>query len=135
PHPFPTRRSSDLRTKARAAHAEKDDVRKAAAEEVELAELARLLEHLVGHVEPAKSVVDLLSLVWIGAPQGGVLRPKTAGRVVLLEFRQLGVDGGLQPAKAVPLTRALASLDVLRVLLDGGQPADGRFRERLAAVC
>src|SRR5438552_12032215 len=68
--------AQNIRTKARAAHAEKDDVRKAAAEEVELAELARLLEHLVGHVEPAKSVVDLLSLVWIGAPQGGVLRPK-----------------------------------------------------------
>src|SRR5207244_8835493 len=125
--------AQNIRTKARAAHAEKDDVRKAAAEEVELAELARLLEHLVGHVEPAKSVVDFLSLVWIGAPQGGVLRPKTAGRVVLLELRQLGVDGGLQPAEAVPLTRALARLDVLRVLLEGGQQAVERFRERLDA--
>ena len=58
--------------------------------------------------------MDLLALGRIGAPQGRVLGPQAARRIVLLQLRDLCVDRRLQAAQAVPLARPLARADVLR---------------------
>ena len=119
---------------ARAAHSEQDDVGVIASVFAQRGELVGLFEHLVRDVEPAKAVVDLLPLGGVGAPEGRVLRPQTAWRVVLLQLRDLRVDRRLEPAEAEPLTRSLARFDVLGALLQRGQQALERLGESLHAL-
>ena len=114
---------------ARAAHAEEDDVGNGSALPGEISELSRLLEHLLRDVEPSEAVVDLLAFRGVGGPQRRVLGPQAARSVVLLQLRDLCVDGGLEPAEAVPLAGALAGPNVLSALLECAEQALERFRE------
>src|SRR5439155_18303148 len=77
--------------------------------------------------QPAEPVADLLALGRIRRPEGRVLGPETSRRIVLLQLRELRVDDRLQPAKAVPLARALAGLDLLRALVQRGEQAFERL--------
>ena len=119
---------------ARAAHSEQDDVGVIASVFAQRGELVGLFEHLVRDVKPSQAVVDLLPLGGVGAPEGRVLRPQTAWRVVLLQLRDLRIDRRLEPAEAEPLTRSLAGFDVLGALLQRGQQALERLGERLHAL-
>src|SRR5207245_11683939 len=131
----PGRRYSEhVRAQARAAHAEQDDVGVGAAVGGELAKLGRMLEHLLGDVQPAEAVADLLSFGRVRRPQRRILGPQASRRVRLLEVRHARVDAGLERAEAVPLPRALPRLDVQALLLDRGEQALERFRERLDAL-
>ena len=119
---------------ARAAHSKQDDVGVIASVFAQCGELVGLFEHLVRDVKPSQAVVDLLPLGGVGAPEGRVLRPQMAWRVVLLQLRDLRIDRRLQPAEAEPLTWSLARLDVLGALLEGGQQALERLGESLHAL-
>src|SRR5258708_21534721 len=82
----------DIRAKARAAHAEQDDIRQFPAGHRELAELRRLLEHLVRYVKPAHAIVDLLALRRIGRPEGRAFGPQTALGVIFLQPASLSLS-------------------------------------------
>src|SRR5258708_34237136 len=92
----------DIRAKARAAHAEQDDIRQFPACHRELAELRRLLEHLVRYVKPAQTIVDLLALGRIGTPEGRVLGPQAARSVIFLQLGDLRVTDRRNPPQAWP---------------------------------
>src|SRR5712692_5405878 len=121
----------DIWAQARAAHAEQDDVRVGAAVRGELAKLGRVLEHLLGDVQPAEAVANLLSLRRVRSPKGRVLRPQAPRGVGLLQLRDARSDVGLERAEAVPLPRTFAGFDVLALFLEGREQALERFRERL----
>src|SRR5258708_17022916 len=124
----------DIRAKARAAHAEQDDIRQFPAGHRELAELRRLLEHLVRYVKPAQAIVDLLALRRIGTPEGRVFGPQAAWGVIFLQLGDLRVYNRLKPAQVVPLARPLARTDVLRRPGEGRQQALERLGEGLDAL-
>src|SRR5258708_35957321 len=116
----------DIRAKARAAHAEQDDIRQFPAGHRELAELRRLLEHLVRYVKPAQAIVDLLALRRIGTPEGRVFGPQAAWGVIFLQLGDLRVYNRLNPAQVGPLARTPARTDVRPRPCGGRQQALGR---------
>src|SRR5258708_30593132 len=107
----------DIWAQARAAHAEQDDVRVGAAVRGELAKLGRVLEHLLGDIQPAEAVANLLTLGGVRCPQRRVLRPQAPRGVGLLQLRDARIHHGLERAEAVPLPWPLPSLDGLALLL------------------
>src|SRR5258708_20890459 len=113
----------DIWAQARAAHAEQDDVRVGAAVGGELAKLGRVLEHLLGDVQPAEAVANLLSLRRVRGPESRILRPQAPRGVGLLQLRDARVHHGLERAEAVPLPRPLPRLVVLARFFDGRVPA------------
>src|SRR5260370_23682313 len=123
----------EIWAQARAAHAKQDDVRVGAAVGGELAKLGRVLEHLLGDVQPAEPVANLLSLRRVRSPKRRVLGPQASRGVGLLQLRDARVHHWLERAEAVPLPRPLPSLDVLALLLDRGEQTLKRLAEGLHA--
>src|SRR5581483_3338121 len=125
--------AQDVRAEARAAHAEQHHVGVGARVARELAELALALGHLLGDGQPSEPVADLLALRRVAGPEGRVLGPQPARRVLLLEGAHPLVDLALQRAEAVPLARPLPRLDLLRRGLQRADEALERLDERLDA--
>src|SRR3989442_8751386 len=111
----------DIRAQTRTAHAQEDDIGVGAAVGGELSKLGRVLEHLLGHVQPAEAVADLLALGRVQRPQRRVLGPEASGRLGLLALRYPPIHVVLMRAAAVSLPRALALIDVMSLLLYRGQ--------------
>src|SRR5260370_37294688 len=76
---------------------------------------------------------NLLSLRRVQSPKGRVLGPQAPRGVGLLQLRDARVHHWLERAEAVPLPWPLPSLDVLALLLDGGEQTLKRLGEGLHA--